>query len=54
LWDTSEQFVPKFLGRGVDLRNHTLGAPAEQHHFAPAIMSRTCPRNPSFTLQPMQ
>jgi hypothetical protein len=53
-WDTSKQFVSKFLGCGVDLRNHTLGAPAEQHHFASAIMWRTCPRNPSFTLQPMQ
>src|ERR1700756_1952121 len=54
LWDTSEQFMSKFLSCGVYLRNHTLGAPAKQHHFAPAIMWRTCPRNPGFTLQPMQ
>jgi len=54
VWDTSQQFVPKFVGCGLDLRNHALGAPAEQNHFAAPIVWRICARNPSFTLQPMQ
>jgi hypothetical protein len=27
--DISQQFVPKLVGCGLDLRNHTLGAPTE-------------------------
>src|SRR6266480_8148459 len=52
--DISQQFVTKFVGSCVDLGNYPLGASAEKHHFATAIMWRICARNPSLPLQAVQ
>src|SRR5437667_1173703 len=52
--DISQQFVTKFVGSCVDLCNYPLGATAEQHHFAAAIVWGICAGDPSLPLQPMQ
>jgi len=36
------------------MRDHPLGPPTEQHHFAAAIVWRICARDPSLPLQAMQ
>jgi hypothetical protein len=53
LRDTSQQFMAKFVGCCVNLRDHPLGAPAEQHHVAASIVWRAIPRDPPFFLQAM-
>ena len=52
--DISQQFVTKFVGSCGDLPNYPLGAPAEQYHFATAIVWGIGARDPSLPLQAMQ
>jgi len=47
LRDTGQQFVSKFVGGCLNLRDHPLGSSAEEHHLAAAIIRRAIPCDPA-------
>lgn len=53
-WNVGQQFMSKFVRGGFDRGDNALGALAEVHYFASAIVRRALPRHPTFSLQPVQ